>query len=127
DFRSRRNERSRRGRRTLIGIRRPKMEWRRRNFECEANQGQDDPGGEKRRHGSELRRDAGKISRACHSINEADPKKRERARSTAEEKIFQAGFGGTHVGLVESSHDVKRQTGEFEPYEDDEQFFAADE
>src|SRR4029453_11703371 len=61
------------------------------------------------------------------AVNEADPKKRERARRAAEQEIFQSRFGGADVGFVERRHDIKREAGQLEADEDHEQFFAADE
>ena len=61
------------------------------------------------------------------AVNEADPKKFERARRATEQEIFQARFGGADVGFVERRHNIKREAGELEADEDHEQFFAADE
>src|SRR4029453_6510337 len=61
------------------------------------------------------------------AVNEADPKKRERARCAAEQEILQTRFGGADVSLVERRHNIKREAGELEADEDHEEFFAADE
>ena len=70
---------------------------------------------------------AARLVRSRHAVNEADPKKRERARRAAEQEIFQARFGGAEVGFVERRHNIKREASELEADEDHEQFFAADE
>ena len=65
--------------------------------------------------------------RAAHAVDEAQAEQREGAGGAAEEKILETRFGRARVGFVEPRHDVERQTGQFEPDEDHEQFLAADE
>ena len=116
-------------RRALVGVGRPEMEWRGGDLESETDQRHDDAGGEQWFDGLrlELLPDGGEPGRAAHSVNEAQPEKGECARRAAEEKILQAGLGGTAVGFVERGHDVERQPGQFESDENHEQLFAADE
>ena len=113
--------------RALIGIGRPEVKWRGGDLKSEADQRHDNAGGQKRCHGPSLVAIDGETGRARHSVNEADAKKREGAGGAAEEKIFQAGFGGADVGLVEGRHDVEGQAGEFEADKNHEELFAADE
>ena len=89
------------------------MKRRGGDFEGETDQRHDDAGGEQRLDwpARELLPDGGKAGRSRHAIDEADPKKRERARRAAEEEIFQARFGGADVGFVERGHDIKREAG----------------
>ena len=82
------------------------MEGRRCNFEGEPDQGHGNAGKQQwRKHLSvQLVRDGRKTGSASDTINEAEPKKGERTCRTAEEKILQAGFGRTNVGLVKGCH-----------------------
>ena len=105
------------------------MKRRGGDFESESDKGHDDAGGEQwlDRTGSQFLSDRGEPGRAAHAVNEAQPKKRERARGAAEKEIFEARFRGARVGFVEPRHDVERQAGQLETDEDHEQLFAADE
>ena len=71
------------------------MEGDRGDLEREADEGEDEAGGEQGLHavGADEGGDFAKAGNAAHSIDEADPKQREGARGAAEEEIFEAGFG----------------------------------
>ena len=76
---------------------------------------------------SESFRDSGKTGGARHTINEAEPEESERAGGAAKKEILQAGFSRSDIGLVERSHEIKRQPGKLESDENHEQFLAANE
>ena len=69
----------------------------------------------------------GQTGRSRHAVNETNPKQCECARCAAEQKIFQTCFGGADIQFVECSHDVQRETKQFEPDKNHQQFFTADE
>ena len=85
------------------------MKWRGGDFEGEPDESHDDAHEEERLHGyaRELLSNCGEPGCSRHAVNETDSKKRERARRTAEQEIFQARFGGAHIGFVERGHDIK--------------------
>ena len=128
-LRAGRDERGARDRRALVSVGRPEMERRGGDLEGEADERHDDAGGEERlnRDGVEFCADRSEASRAGHSVDEAQTKKRERAGGAAEKKILEARFGGTRIGFVEPGHDVKREASQLESDENHEQLFTADE
>ena len=105
------------------------MKRRGSDFEREANEGHNDADNEKRLHrgGGQFLPNCGEPGRARHAVDEADSEKRECARRAAEQEIFQARFGGADIAFVERGQDIQRETREFEPDEDHEQLFTANE
>src|SRR5438046_7675787 len=105
------------------------MKWRGGDFEGEPDESHDDAHEEERLHGyaREFLSNCGEPGCSRHAVNETDSKKRECARRTTEQEIFQTRFGGAHIGFVERGHDIKRETGELQADEDHEQIFADNE
>jgi len=105
------------------------MEGRSGDFESKSDECHDDPDQEQRLDGSRRQFLSDRVQPRCaaHAVDEAQAKKREGAGGAAEEKIFETCFRGARVGFVESRHDVERETGQFEPDKDHEQFLTADE
>ena len=105
------------------------MKRRSSNFEREADKRHDDASRKQRLHrrGRQFVRNRSETGASRHAINQTDSEKRERAGGAAEQKIFQTCFGGTHIGPVECNHHVKRKAQQFEPDENHEQLFTANE
>src|SRR5438046_666601 len=110
DLRTRSDERGTWNWRALVSVGRPKMKWRGGDFESETDQCHHDADREKRldRNTQEFLSDRRERGRSRHSVDKTDSKKRERAGSAAEQKIFQASFGRTDVALIEGRHHIKR-------------------
>ena len=113
----------------LIGFGRPEMERGRGYLEGESHERHDEAGGEQRLDGRTAqflsnRREPGG---AGHAIDQAQSEESEGAGRAAEEEILEARFSGADIGFVETGHDIKGQTGEFEPDKDHEKLLAADE
>ena len=66
------------------------------------------------------------VRRARQTVEQAQPKQRERRRHAAEQKVFQGRLGGLDVALVERREDVKREARQFERDENHQDVLGAD-
>ena len=105
------------------------MKRRSSNFERKADERHDDACCKQGLHRRDRQfvRDRSETSAPRHAINQTDAEQRERAGGAAKQKILQTCFRGSHIGPVECSHHVKRKAQQFEPDENHEQLFTANE